>query len=657
MQLSGEFAALLILVFMPIDLLFRVPGRALYLSGWEIVRDAGLLVLFAAVTAVIASGASTVVAVLLRPISRRASDYWLALVRLSAAALTLLLVLPIAKAWWALTKAQWGIGGLGPAKYVLALAVLAALAWQWRRRGLIGISDTLSRALSGGRTALLLCIAAAFAVTVPTGHLSWRGFGWQAPPPVLATGAADGRNHVIVILIDTLTARAMSTYGNARPTTPSLDRLAKRSFVFDNFYASSNYTTSSVVSMITGRHLTSHRVFQLDGYVGEQDRATTLPAIMKTAGYTTGAVISNPYAHPLSQRTHDSYDYYSEMLLHLPMDWAYSTPMLHRARLLPEFRDALTWPLTMRMVEWLDDEALQLRTPFPPEEVRQTALRFVEEAHAPYFLWAHFLPPHDPYLPAPQYKGRFLEGPELVSWKQQHATAGYQGSYGAEHQGNVDRLRLRYEENLAYVDAEMGELLDALERRGDLDRSILVVASDHGESFSHGWQGHNGVQLFNDVLHVPLIIHLPGQTEGRRIENYASHVDLLPTLAELAGVTVPAGIDGRSLAPLLRGGTVDDRPLFAMWLESTSRFRAPHKGTMAVIEPPYKLIRYLDRDCEQLFDLEADPGETTSLSARMPDVADRLREKLADAAGVELQAPPDRSAVCTRLEFVTVAGK
>ena len=121
----------------------------------------------------------------------------------------------------------------------------------------------------------------------------------------------------------------------------------------------------------------------------------------------------------------------------------------------------------------------------------------------------------------------------------------------------MDQKRLRYDEFILEADFQVGVFLDKLNAKGYLDNSIIVITSDHGESFTKNYLGHGGPYLHQALIHVPLIIHLPGQTEGKRIPFYAGQVDLVPTLMALLDLPIPKWAEGESLkAAMLEGKVV-----------------------------------------------------------------------------------------------------
>lgn len=184
---------------------------------------------------------------------------------------------------------------------------------------------------------------------------------------------------------------------------------------------------------------------------------------------------------------------------------------------------------------------------------------------------------------------------------------------------------------VSYADALVGRLLDALHTRGLYDRSLIVLLADHGEGLgTHGEEEH-GVFLYDEAVHVPLIVKLPGaRRAGRRIRDVVQHVDLLPTLLDVSGVPLPGGLDGVSLRPLLDGaaGTARARPVYAEGL-----YARHHFGWSELYSMTDDRFRFILAPSPELYDLRDDPGETRNLAAQRPAAVSAMSRALRAATG------------------------
>jgi len=224
---------------------------------------------------------------------------------------------------------------------------------------------------------------------------------------------------------------------------------------------------------------------------------------------------------------------------------------------------------------------------------------------APFFLWVHYFDPHAPYDPPPPYDKEFA---------------------GREYDGEI-----------AYADACLGRLLEALEKSGRAGETLVVLASDHGEGLGAHEEKTHGIFIYDSTLHVPLIVAGPGAAAGRVVEAQVGLADVLPTVLEMLGWPAPKGLDGKSLAPLAgpsRPGRGEaGRSLYVESLNPLlSRNWAPLKGLRT---PEWK---YIEAPTPELYDLRSDPGEKANVCGANAAVADRFRVEL--QALVERQAAP-----------------
>ena len=236
----------------------------------------------------------------------------------------------------------------------------------------------------------------------------------------------------------------------------------------------------------------------------------------------------------------------------------------------------------------------------------------------PFLLFLNYMDVHRPIHPPERYRTRYpgrLPGFDMMAdWSALHR--------GPERGGRVPteaertHLASQYDGALAFLDEHVGRLLDALDAEGLLDPSLVLVLSDHGESFgSHGTFGH-GSSVYQDVAHVPLVLTLPGQTEGRRVDTPVGLADVLPTVTSVLGLPAPGPIDGRSLLDRPRV----DRPLpVESYGQDGLQMRAlVHRNDKIVVRPERPAELYaLDRDPDESADRATDEPERTAELQRM----------------------------------------
>ena len=174
----------------------------------------------------------------------------------------------------------------------------------------------------------------------------------------------------------------------------------------------------------------------------------------------------------------------------------------------------------------------------------------------PFFTYVHLIPPHAPYQPSSEYLGMFDDGWQPEE-KKRHPLA------PRLTQERMNEQRRVYDEYIANADAELGKLLDTLESSGLLERSVLILTSDHGEAFERGVVGHSTPLVLEPGINIPLVISMPGNKERQDIHTLTSTVDLLPTLASLSGQSVPEWSEG-SVLPAIGPTASTDRSVFVV---------------------------------------------------------------------------------------------
>ena len=428
-----------------------------------------------------------------------------------------------------------------------------------------------------------------------TGEVLWHEAGFvgeidraQFDLPALPVPEVSGRlgkPDVVVILLDAARADAFSTYRGAT-ATPHVDALAADGTRFERAYAAAPWTGQSVYSIFTGRYPEAHGVAAWKDQLPEQIHS--LFQHMYAAGYHTYLWTE----HPVYRGTR-SLRYDVDTIVDLkPRDRE------HRRELLPRAVDMF-------------------------------------RAGQPTFAFIHLVPPHAPYdAPAPYagslsgwYQGDFPIDPaslELIS------EGVGQRSPTAE---DVRYVWSRYLENVRYADELVGRIVQTLRRAGRYDDALVVLLSDHGESFwEHGHFLHTW-PLYEELLHVPLVIKWPARRPGfaRAIDEPVSLVDLAPTLMDAIGVDAEGfGLQGLSLLPVAYDEFRPERDIYASTVGVSLRTRdeAPAKPMASLRHGRYKVIWDEVSGRVEVYDLERDPGEKNELSARRPLLAQLLLQRL-----------------------------
>jgi len=391
----------------------------------------------------------------------------------------------------------------------------------------------------------------------------------NAPDPPVTGSSRTARPNLLLYVTDTLRPDSLQPYGNSAVATPAAERLAREGTLFEKVYAQSTWTRASVASILTGVYPDVHGAETRHDILS--DAATLLPEYLRTQGYTTACIVTNPNIGSF-----------------FGFDQGYD-----------DFIELFQRTRTGHYVSARETFA-------PSDEVTRRAIEWIEGAPRPFFLFVLTIDPHWPYQPPKRFDR-------------------YGGGYRGDVNGDADvrrgrkltpddrrRIRSLYDAEVSYNDDSLGRLLDHLRQAKLVDETVVAFTSDHGEEFwEHGRNGH-GKALFEETLRVPLIVRYPpavpaGAVVSERIEA----VDVFPTLLELAGLPVPDEIDGRSLlAPSPRG----ERQVYASLALDKVRGRS-------LIDYPWKLISIARRgvDRTRLFNLETDPTEEKDLSALAPE--------------------------------------
>ena len=400
--------------------------------------------------------------------------------------------------------------------------------------------------------------------------------------------------NIVLIAIDTLSARHMSCYGYGRKTTPFLDEYAKEGALFESLYCQAIPTQPTYTSVYTGQYAITHGIVSHGGTRDLDMEAPFLPEIMQRNGYTTCAV-DNLYRH--KNWLARGYEFYINP--RLKGRYAQAVPCeQYNARAIP----------------WLRSHADEK-----------------------FFLFVHYWDPHTPYLPPERYRGLFYDGdpcdPENKSleglWKHPFGEA-WKKWFDQLKPGITDAeyIAAMYDSEIRCVDDGLRELLAAL---GDLhlvDDTAVLIFSDHGEMmYKHGlYFDHHG--LYDEDIHVPLIIRGAGAGEkGLRIPHLVQHIDLAPTILDIAGISPPDSMEGKSLVPCLKGEL--DEPIYP-YLVTEECTRMIKWGLRT---DKYKYILARERDyrngpMRELYDLASDPHEMKNIAEERPDTARNLEDTL-----------------------------
>jgi arylsulfatase A-like enzyme len=425
------------------------------------------------------------------------------------------------------------------------------------------------------------------------------------------------RPNVVIIAIDSLRASHLGCYGYDKPTSPNIDALAKESVVFDRAFAPGIPTMPSFTTMLSGLHPYRHGITAHSSGQRLSECIVPLPQVARQGGYVTIgidnlAVQGNGRGSWFSR----GFDFYSGYLY---------KPFSNQS-----------------------------------EQIADRALRFITDyKDKPFLLFVHLWDPHTPYGPPkpfdtlhyhpdkPDTSAPSMDEIKAISPEYYEA---FLGEMNLKVADDYDYVVAQYDGEISYVDTQVGRILDHLKTSGLWDNTIVVLMSDHGECFGEGdvYFDHHG--LYDAVLRVALMCHMPGGITTGRSSAIVSTEDILPTLMDLCGWEGPTeyALTGRSFgAALCANETFLGRDRI-FGVESS------RQASLCLRTEKWKYILPITEDARGnplvdiygqprdpsplLFDLENDPGEKHDVSAQFPDVLTALSQDLADWRTSEVAA-------------------
>jgi arylsulfatase A-like enzyme len=466
-----------------------------------------------------------------------------------------------------------------------------------------------------------LVVWAAVAIPLP-------GRSMLRPPenPARPAATVDGQN-LLLIVLDTLRAEHLGVYGYPKPTSPFLDGFSEKAYVFERAVSASSWTLPSHATLFTGLFPRSHGAHSVEAdepgidarYIPRTQtnlktrplasEAVTLAELAREHGLETGAICANvAFLYDIFGLDQGFETYVDE--LGNRRDWI---PV--GTRLAGELGLRRSWPYRRAVQRNHQNDRFA-------DEVTRLALEWIDDRRdRPFFLFLNYFDPHAPYWPPGRYARRFsYAGPPLVSDEDAVLS-------GERELSPDDRNRMveAYDAEIRFLDDQLGVLFRSLEAWGLLDRTLVVITGDHGESFGEHFDLGHGNNVYETEVRIPLIMRYPGQQAGRRVNRIVHLVDIFPTLLEALGIEPPPGQQGDGL---LSGRRTHPAVAFVKphlsWIDLHPRFAQSH---VAVYRDPWKLVLHSD-GTEELYDIRQDRDEQSDLAAERPDLVSELRREL-----------------------------
>lgn len=389
--------------------------------------------------------------------------------------------------------------------------------------------------------------------------------------------------NAIIVVVDALRADRLGCYGSDAGLTPGIDALARTGLVFKAAYSNATFTFPSTASLFTSTQPTVHRITH-DPEREEMlrrisDAYVMLPEVYKAAGFTTGLLTFPGWVSP-----------------------------------------------TANYMQGVDVKAESERS---DTALLELAIDFItDHGDRPFFLYLHFIDMHDYWFPEHLFDGVDPEAlglsPNLMSLADMEIPVAYEtlakvlNQPGGLTARDLEHLQSVYNRRLQETDRVIGELARHLEGAGLTDETLLVVTSDHGEQFlEHGRLVHGGDAFYNELIHIPFIVSNPGlYPETVTASTPVTSIDFAPTLLDLMGLEIPGVFQGESLAHRHD----EDRVVFAT-----------DGRTWKALNREWSYIVAESSGREELFNLVADPDETSNLADRNPEIVEIGRRQVKQA--------------------------
>jgi arylsulfatase A-like enzyme len=402
---------------------------------------------------------------------------------------------------------------------------------------------------------------------------------WGNPFLIKQQDKGKEKLNVIIYLVDTLRADHLGCYGDHEIKTPNIDRFASQGVLFERAYSQASWTKPSTATLLTSTYPSYHGAITRED--GLTKKVTTIAECLRDEGYLTTGFINNP--NIVSDfGFHQGFDSYIEIYQQLKQRPLYAHHM------------------NQLILPWLE-----------------------KSANMPFFLYIHTVDPHDPYNPPPPFN-------TMYDNNYQGSINGLSSTLCDIEEGkikvaprDIQHLEALYDAEITLNDEAFGELIEKLKELQLYNRTLVLFTSDHGEEFYEHHGVKHGDTLYEEQVHIPIIIrdpfHFPSE---HRIGSMVGIIDIMPTILRLLNISVPAQCEGKSLIPLIR----DEKNFFVADLFFEEDLDG--KIIQAVRRKQWKLIFYPKTDKLELFNLEKDAEEKHNVASEYPELASSLYEEM-----------------------------
>lgn len=421
--------------------------------------------------------------------------------------------------------------------------------------------------------------------------------------------------NIILISIDSLRADHLSLYGYSLNTSPNLDEFAKDAVVFDNSIGTAPGSLASVPAILSGKYSTHHNVTLLNQELSS--KLTTLPKILKAKGYNTAGFVSVVYIKAKYGFGQDFITYKDRIDF---FEWAHTREEFGLRQTLEAFI-----PGYSSLMKQDADKAAP--------ELNKDVFRWLDKnKDNPFFMYIHYYDPHAPFNLGKEFRTT-NDTRDYFELEEYYKN---QKRYEYVPKDVIDAVINLYDAEIMYVDQYIGKLLNKLYELDIKNNTMIIITADHGEEFyDHGYFFKSST-LYQEIIHIPLIIYYPKEFNPRRIEETVSHVDILPTILDVLGIEVPADVDGMSLVPLIKNGSYN-REFVAAEIYGRPGVEEAHY-MIAIISGDWKLIELRPKIKgvpSALYNLKTDPKEQRNLYDIYVEKRNELRKYIVNVTSID----------------------
>lgn len=441
--------------------------------------------------------------------------------------------------------------------------------------------------------------------------------------------------NILFIICDQMSPRAMGWVGETEVSTPTLDEFSRTSYCFTNAYCTSPVCAPARHSIYTGVYPSRHQVKKNDTRMSEEYE--TIMSMFNSKGYTTaniGKMHNAPYHHRRDFQYVLNHEFFVDAagISHYE---AYLRSELEKRGIegYNPYRDVPPGKIWLQVKEGIANVNPLPADMVPEQWMTRQALKFMDDQETerpgqPFFLHLSYFPPHHPYMPVAEFADPYLqklddlELPPNYDHQAMQRWCRSKMSPDSLSVEDVKYFRAMYFGFLSQLDAALGDLFAGMEERGLMDNTIVVFTSDHGDNLGEHGKFYKG-NMYEGSVRVPLMVHWPAHRlrKQKLIGDNVSHVDLVPTLLQAAGIESPDYMAGKNMMPLLKGKeSWEDHSVYSEFYSN----RGWEPSQLMLKKGDLKLVYTADTETGDwetwFYDTRKDPWEMNNLDAH-PDYA------------------------------------